>query len=77
MWVNITARANQDQTLELLDSPNRSVWVERDVTDTQVENYVKEVSDRLVVPTLFLSGSIFALSPLQKNLTLNRKQPMW
>ena len=151
---DITARANQDQTLELLDSPDRSVWVERDgeeqqipltevqkgdkiivypgdlipvdgsilqgtglieeqnvrseftpvkclegqqvyastlvvqgklsivaertgkdtraalvtqflqapVTDTQVENYVKEVSDRLVVPTLFLSGSIFALT---------------
>ena len=59
---DITARANQDQTLELLDSPNRSVWVERDVTDTQVGNYVKEVSDKLVVPTLFLSGSIFALT---------------
>ncbi len=150
---DITVRANQDQTLELLDSPNRYAWVERDgeeqqipltevqkgdkvivypgdlipvdgsilqgtglieqqnvtgftpvkclegqqvyastlvvqgklsiiaertgkdtraalvtqflqtpVTDTQVENYVKEVSDKLVVPTLFLSGSIFALT---------------
>lgn len=150
---DITARANQDQTLELLDSPDRFAWVERHgeeqqipltevqkgdkvivypgdmipvdgsilqgtglieehnligvtpvkclegqqvyastlvvqgklsivaertgkdtraalvsqflqapVTDTQVGNYVKEISDRLVVPTLFLSGSIFALT---------------
>ncbi len=32
------------------------------VGDTQVGDYVEEVADRLVVPTLFLSGSIFALT---------------
>jgi len=75
---DMTAIANQRQTLELLDSPNSYAWVERDgieqwlplkkvdkvapATDTQVGDYVGEVSDRLVVPTLFLSGSIFALT---------------
>jgi len=32
------------------------------VADTQVGNYVEEVSEQLVLPTLFLCGSIFALT---------------
>lgn len=78
----LTARTEERQTLELLNSTDRCVWVERDgeeqwlpvgevhqgdraiaaVTNTRVGDLVEEVSDRLVVPTLLLSGSIFALT---------------
>jgi cation transport ATPase len=66
---DMTARANERQTLKLLDLPDGYAWVERDefqnrlpLADTQVGDKVQEVADRLVVPTLFLSGGIFALT---------------
>ena len=58
------------QTIDQLDYlPDRYAWVEQDgsqqrlpVAYTEVGDKVEEVADRLIVPTLLLSGSIFAVT---------------
>lgn len=70
-----TASTNKHETLELLHFSDcyasvasngnyaaLAQYLRTPIAHTQVGDYVKEVSDKLVVPTLFLSGSIFALT---------------
>ncbi|MBV9387231.1 MAG: hypothetical protein JOZ78_12480 [Chroococcidiopsidaceae cyanobacterium CP_BM_ER_R8_30] len=71
---DMSAIADQRQLIELLDSPNRQVEQDETqrscqsedkpgpATNTQIGDYIEEVSDKLVVPTLLVSGGIFALT---------------
>lgn len=62
---DMSAVANQRQTIELLDSGASGSLQPQDkvpATNTQVGDSIEDISDKLVVPTLLFSGSIFALT---------------
>jgi cation transport ATPase len=60
---DITARINKQEKLQVLGiEDNQTQAQKQQVTNTQIGNYVQEVSENLIVPTLFLSGGVFALT---------------
>ncbi len=67
---DLRAGVAESQTIDLLNYlPDPYAWVEQDgsqqrlpVAYTEVGDKVEEVADRLIVPTLLLSGSIFAVT---------------
>lgn len=60
---DISTRTNKLQTLKLLDAEDKVAHCPSvSVADTQTGDAVKEIADRLVVPTLLLSSGIFALT---------------
>lgn len=62
---DVTASANQQATFVAQDENHAALvthFLQTPTANTKVGDYVLDVSDKLVVPTLFLSGSIFALT---------------